>query len=306
VPRTDRANATTYWLDRRTPGLSLLTADLTTHDYPTHVHEALLVAATEAGGSEIEAAGVPDEAHGEALLVVNPAEPHASRMRRSRGWRYRSFYLTESAMAAVCEALGIVRLPPIDQGMIRAPDLVGAFLRLHRALEAGADALRQRELLVTAFGELVRRHGGGRLPAGPPPRDRALLDRALATMRERHAERLTLDDLALAAGLTPFQLIGLFRRGVGMTPHAYLTQVRLGIACHHLRRGAAIAEAAAAAGFYDQSALTNHFRRSYGMTPLQYVRAVRNFGQYPAWRGAARCPERCEGPSITNSPTPWS
>jgi len=40
-------------------------------------------------------------------------------------------------------------------------------------------------------------------------------------MRERHAERLTLDELAATVELTPFQLIGLFRRGVGMTPHAY-------------------------------------------------------------------------------------
>ena len=28
-------------------------------------------------------------------------------------------------------------------------------------------------------------------------------------------------------GLTPFQLIGLFKRGTGLTPHAYLTQLRL-------------------------------------------------------------------------------
>jgi len=306
VPRTDRANSTTYWLDRRTPGLSMLTADLSAHDYPVHIHEALLVAATEAGGSEIEAGGVPDEAHDQALLVVNPVEPHASRMRRSGGWRYRSFYLMDSALADVCGGLDIARFPSIQQGIIRSPDLVGGFLRLHRALEAGADALRQRELLVAAFGELVRRHGGGRPRVARPPRDRALLDRTLATMRERHAERLTLEELAAGAGFTPFQLIGLFRRGVGLTPHAFLTQVRLGIACHHLRRGMAIAEAAAAAGFYDQSALTNHFRRSYGMTPLQYVRAVRNFGQYPAGAAEARSPQSCDSPSRTDGVTPSS
>src|SRR5262252_3637352 len=127
VPRTDRANSTTYWLDRRTPGLSMLTADLSAHDYPVHIHEALLVAATEAGGSEIEAGGVPDEAHDQALLVVNPVEPHASRMRRSGGWRYRSFYLMDSALADVCGGLDIARFPSIQQGIIRSPDLVGGF-----------------------------------------------------------------------------------------------------------------------------------------------------------------------------------
>ena len=94
-------------------------------------------------------------------------------------------------------------------------------------------------------------------------------------VRERCAEHLTLADLAAAAGTTQFQLIGLFRRGTGLTPHAYLTQVRLGEACRLLRRGVPIADAAIAAGFYDQSALTRHFKRCYGMTPLQYVHAIR-------------------------------
>ena len=47
-----------------------------------------------------------------------------------------------------------------------------------------------------------------------------------------------------------------------------------------MRRGVDIADAAAAAGFYDQSALTRHFKRSYGITPLQWLRAgAFNFNQ---------------------------
>jgi AraC-like DNA-binding protein len=37
--------------------------------------------------------------------------------------------------------------------------------------------------------------------------------------------------------------------------------------------GEAIADAAVAAGFYDQSALCRHFKRAYGITPLQYLKA---------------------------------
>jgi AraC-like DNA-binding protein len=272
MPRVDPQNVTRYWLDPATRGLSLLRADFTTHEFATHTHEALLVAVTEEGGSEIAAAGVSDEVHRATLLVVGPGEPHSSRMRRSGRWRYRSFYLMQSAMDDVADALGLPRFPAFASGLRRHPDLVATFLRLHRALEAGAGQLRERELLVGAFGQLIGRDGAGSL--APDRADRPLLRRAVDLVHERHAEHLTLPALAAAVGMTQFQLIALFRAGTGMTPHAYLTQVRLGAACRHLRRGVPIADAAVAAGFYDQSALARHFKRSYGMTPMQYVRAI--------------------------------
>jgi AraC-like DNA-binding protein len=274
--RPDERNTSRYWLDRRTPGLSLFRADFTTHEFPAHTHEALLVAVTEDGGSEIAAAREAGEVHRAALLVVNPVEAHSSRMRSSRRWRYRSFYLMRSALADVGQALGLDELPGFGSRILHEPDLVDGFLRLHRALERGEDDLRERELLVAAFGSLVRRHGAQPGRVSLPPRDAALLRAVVDLMRERCADHLTLPELAAAAGTTQFQLIGLFRRGTGLTPHAYLTQLRLGAACHHLRRGLPIAEAATTAGFYDQSALTRHFKRCYGMTPLQYVRAIRS------------------------------
>jgi AraC-like DNA-binding protein len=273
MPRIDPGNATRYWRDPRVPGLSLLSADLTTHEYPPHTHDALLIAVTESGGSSVMAGGVPDEIHETALLVVNPADPHASRMDRSRGWRYRSFYLEGAALADVADGLGIHDFPSFDHGVYPGQDLVDRFLRLHQALEGAAGELRRRELFVGAFGALVRRHGGARRPVPLAPRDRVLLRRAVELVRDRHADHLTLPELAAPLGLTQYQLIGLFRRGTGLTPHAYLTQVRLDAARRHLAAGVPIADVALAAGFYDQSALTKHFKRCYGITPRQFARA---------------------------------
>jgi AraC-like DNA-binding protein len=106
------------------------------------------------------------------------------------------------------------------------------------------------------------------------PRDRTLLERVKGRMRAEYATELRLEELAADVGLTTFQLIGLFKRTVGMTPHAYLTQVRLNVACRHLAHARPLAEVATDVGFYDQSALTKHFKRCYGITPLQFARAA--------------------------------
>ena len=257
------------------PGLSLLCADFTTHEYPVHIHDSLMIAVTEAGGSQIKASGVADEAHTAALLVVNPAEPHSSRMNGSDHWRYRSFYLERSAIEDVLDGLGLSELPRFSRNILKDRDLIGGFLGLHRALEDGrTDQFRRRELLVATFSQLASRYGGrgGRMPL--PPRDRVVLNSVIEVMRDCYPEHLTLQDLAVVAGLTQFQLRGLFRKGVGMTPHAYLTQIRLAAARGQLRQATPVATAAISSGFYDQSALTRHFKRCYGITPLQYVRAV--------------------------------
>jgi AraC-like DNA-binding protein len=101
-----------------------------------------------------------------------------------------------------------------------------------------------------------------------------MLEHVKDRMRTEHANDLRLEDLAKGVGLTTFQLIGLFKRTTGLTPHAYLTQVRLSMACRRLRHSQAIADVAADVGFYDQSALTKHFKRCYGITPLQFARAA--------------------------------
>jgi AraC-like DNA-binding protein len=274
MARIDPRNSTRYWWDKHLPGLSLLCADFTSHEYPLHTHEALVVAVTERGGSVIRSRGRVEEAHPATLFVFNPAEPHAGSMGWSRRWQYRSLYLTQTALARLAETLGIASVPYFTRNLFSDPDLIAAFLAMHHAMEEGRDLFKERELLVAAFGTLFQRHGSGRSSVGIAPRDRIVVGKVMARIRADCAADLRLETLAGEAGLSPFQLIGLFKRTIGLTPHACLTQVRLGEACRQLRRSALPADIAAAVGFYDQSALNKHFKRCYGITPLQFARAA--------------------------------
>jgi AraC-like DNA-binding protein len=173
-------------------------------------------------------------------------------------------------------------VPYFTRNVFADADLIAGLGQLHRSLEAGDDAFAEHERLIGVLGALFRRHGGGGGRIDAAPRDKELVARAVDLMRARCAEPLRLDDLASTIGLTPFQLIGLFKRTVGLTPHAFLVDVRLSLACRLLRRGSALVDAALAAGFCDQSALTKHFKRRYGITPLQFARAAAETRQQDA------------------------
>jgi len=81
--------------------------------------------------------------------------------------------------------------------------------------------------------------------------------------------------IARSAGTTREGFIRRFRRLVGLTPHAYRIAARLNAARYLLASDISPAEAAADAGFADQSHLGRAFRSHFGTTPNAYRRAMR-------------------------------
>jgi AraC-like DNA-binding protein len=265
-------NRTAYWRSTRLPGVRLMQAELVDHRYPPHSHQAVVVAATEAGGSDFVSRGATQTARPGRLLVFNPDEPHSGHLNHSSGWRYRAFYVDEGGLAQLRDHLSIDPAAGFTANTVDDPALVRAFLRLHHALDT-AEPMAAEELLQGSFGRLFTRHGDRRPAPEPEALDDRRLARALELLHARHGESVLLKEVAAEVGLTPFQLIAGFKRRLGMTPHARLLQFRLDAAAALMRQGQPPARAAVEAGFYDQSALNRHFKRAYGVTPGQFARA---------------------------------
>jgi len=106
-----------------------------------------------------------------------------------------------------------------------------------------------------------------------PPRWPGPVERALALMRERHAERLSIAAVAREAGLGASRFHELFRHETGRTPGEMLAEIRLDRAEMLLERTRLpIAEIALRVGFSEQSALTRSLRRRRATTPGAFRR----------------------------------
>lgn len=123
-----------------------------------------------------------------------------------------------------------------------------------------------------------------------PPRDRATVgeDRAVAGavarakqfIEDNFREPISLDRLAALVGLTRFSLAKHFRQRVGVSPYRYVCEVRVRHAQRMMAQGCRPIEVASEVGFFDQSHLARHFKRSCGMTPREYLsRCLRTRGQ---------------------------
>jgi AraC-like DNA-binding protein len=276
VARRDNANRAKFWIDRDLDGVSLLRAAFETISFPRHVHSEFVIAVTEGGAGRCVTRGVSDVGTSRSIMVFNPGEPHAGGVAGNATWRYRGLYIAETALRKICENVGErpAPTPYFNDSVVKDAELADQLVRAHLALEARDARLTRESLFLGGIARLLERHGKPRPSPSKAGREPGPVRRAFDYMQASLARDLSIQELAACAGLSPFHFVRCFRKATGLPPHACLTQLRLDRARLLLGVGQSPAEVALAVGFYDQSHLIRHFKRTYGITPGQYAVAL--------------------------------
>lgn len=101
--------------------------------------------------------------------------------------------------------------------------------------------------------------------------DEQRLRRVLEYMAQHIEDEISLDDLSAVACLSSFHFSRMFARRMGMSPHRYISQLRLERAKTLLALGRmSLAEIAIACCFSSQTNFSRAFRRATGSTPLEF------------------------------------
>ena len=100
---------------------------------------------------------------------------------------------------------------------------------------------------------------------------------ALSAMHGAPARAWTLGDLARSAGMSRTAFAQVFKQTVGRSPMDYLTQWRMTLAAKRLQKpGETIASLAPTLGYKSESAFSAAFRRQWGASPREHLRAHRS------------------------------
>ncbi|HEV3155658.1 MAG TPA: helix-turn-helix transcriptional regulator [Candidatus Baltobacteraceae bacterium] len=152
----------------------------------------------------------------------------------------------------------------------------GLLRLLHVAANCTSDE-RFDSLIFEAF-ELASRLSSDATRRGSPLR----MQRLKRFIEQESRSALTLERMAQVTNLSTFACLRQFKEATGMTPYAYLLHCRIQTARGLLRRErVSVAAVAHATGFSDQSYFARIFKKSTGMTPMQYRRtATSAFVQY--------------------------
>lgn len=251
----------------RFDGLEFLSARFATHAYAPHVHETYAIGTIEAGCEVWHARGRRMYAGAGDVVFNHPFDVHDG-MPHEGGYRYRMSYPTIELMREIAASLTgreHVGMPFFPEPMVPDREAAAIFAAAHRLLDDGRDLLAGEEALLRAYAYCIGKHAD--LSVREIGREQGPVATAKALLEARYDEDLSLAEIARSCGLARHRLIRAFRGATGLTPHAYLIDIRVRRARDLLRRGEAPGTVAAATGFCDQAHLTRAFKARIGVTP---------------------------------------
>lgn len=272
-----RTNATgeqaKFWCDPALGNLELLRAKYITHSFSPHIHEGFAIGVIADGVEQFACRGSLYAAPASSIVIINPGEVHTGHAGVETGWSYRMFYPDATMLQQVASEIadGKNFLPYFPAPVIEDKQLAKYLNSLHLILENSVLQLERETSFLWTMSQLVARHSTPKCQLKVIGREHQAVKRVQEYLDAHYAEHILLDRLAKVADLSSFHLIRVFRRQVGLPPHAYLKQLRVKQAKILLRKGEPIAQVALATGFVDQSHLTKQFKRTVGVTPKQYI-----------------------------------
>lgn len=251
------------------PGVELYRAHIVHHAFEAHIHEGFGFGAIESGVERFRYTGTEYLAPPESIVLMNPCELHTGRAETTDGWRYRMIYIEPGALADISgDTQWWFPCAVVDDDRERAHRVSWLLDSLWQAREP----LAFDSLLLRLVNEL-KPHA--RIQFAVRDMRTHSFRPVLEYMREHLEQRISLEDLAVIAGLSPFYFLRRFQAQYDATPQQMLMAYRLSLAKRLLTAGETPAEVAAAAGLTDQAHLTRAFASRYGITPGRYQRQLR-------------------------------
>lgn len=259
--------------------VDLLHASYVNQSFSRHMHEGFAIGVIEEGALKFSYRGENLVASFGHINLANPGEAHDGHAASKKGWTYRMFYLDSALLQEIAsQVAGKPKdIPYFQMGVIQDDNMAGLIRNLHLTLEKPCTpALEQESLFLWTLAQFVMRYADDRSSICPVGKENQAINRVREYINAYYGENISIKQLSLIANLSPFHLIRVFRKEVGVPPHTYLSQIRVQRAKKLLAQGLPISQVTFETGFADQSHLTKQFKRIIGVTPGKYSKIIQD------------------------------
>jgi AraC-like DNA-binding protein len=264
-----------FWRDAGLPFFEGRRAVASVSCYTPHTHPTWSIGIVDSGCSTFSLPQQQVRIHPGDVVRIAANEVHSCNPDARHSWSYRMFHLDCDWLCGLLTEAGLD--PEILQrsqvlSITEAQRAVPLMADISNVMCRHEDSQHKETVLIASLCELFSQPLNS--PTTPALLDERLDLRPVHQYLQNHCcDKISLEQLAQLAGIGRYQLIRLFRRHYGMTPHAMQLDMRINVARDLLRRGVAVAEIAYRTGFADQSHFHRAFKSRSAVTPAQFQHA---------------------------------
>lgn len=237
--------------------------------FPNHFHEFYVLGFIEKGRRSLTCKQknyLVDEGD---LLLINPYDSHLCEQLGNDALDYRSIHIRSEVMEGLARDItGQDGLPVFSHNVVPKYPELDLLKELHELMSQGGDPLRKAECLCLFLEGVLCDFSSYEVDSESTVS--RSIDLICSYIQTYYDQQLTLDRLGELAHLNQYTLIRQFTKLKGITPHQYLTTIRIGEAKKMLEQGVSPLDTAVSTGFSDQSHFTRSFKNLIGVTPKQY------------------------------------
>lgn len=254
-----------YYFNNTNGSIEIKNCSNSVHSSKAHFHNEVSIALVESGVSRVEIGNDVYEIKGNTFLIIPPRVVHKCNPYDYSDWNFRMLYISPSWFESAFN--------------IKGEQIKFSYMKLNRTtslkiivllnnIENNIIDIENESKLLTPVSLL--------LDAENPNKEiskityQSKLDKTKEFLDTNYLSNITLDDLVEVSGISKYYLIRQFENSYGLSPHKYITNLRVNHSKELLKASEDFAAIAIESGFYDQSHFTKYFKEYTGVTPKKY------------------------------------
>lgn len=254
-----------YYFNNENNNIEIKTCINSVHSSRAHFHNEVSIALVESGTSKTEIHDEIYEITGKTFLLIPAGIVHKCNPDNYNDWNFRMIYISPEWFQAafniesqeiefscmqlnICEYLRIIKILNRVEDNIIDVEMESQLLN-HIALLMDSSKTNKAIAKITSLEHMSR--------------IKEFLD-------NNYLNNIMLDDLVKISGISKYYLIRQFENCYGLSPHKYITNLRINHSKELLKTSKDFIDISLESGFYDQSHFTKCFKEYTGVTPKKY------------------------------------
>ncbi|MGB1226997.1 MAG: AraC family transcriptional regulator [Poseidonibacter sp.] len=207
------------------------------------------------------------------LIVINPNEVHYS-ICDEKNKDYYVIYINRDWYQVLQKQIfktdNIIAIPNILDNLTINDEFFNLFAILCDDIDVIEKELKLLDFLKTIFNEYIDEKVFLKIEETTK-----IAKEFKEYIEENISSKLTLSSIAKELKVSPYHIIRICNQDFGLSANAYIVNKRVHRAKKLIGNGVDISEAAVEVGFYDQSHLTNVFKKVFAITPKAYQNDIK-------------------------------